>query len=64
MWKAKLAWVQEEEMMSYTMLNLISLSNVIYLRSSAIPALYSAVAALLLRQEYAGEILTLNSFAL
>lgn len=38
-WKAKLAWVQDEEMMSYTLLQLISLSTVIYLLPGLAPAL-------------------------
>lgn len=37
-WKAKLAWVQDEEMKSYTLLQLISLSSVIYLLPALAPA--------------------------
>lgn len=41
MWKAPLVWVQDGELMSYTLLNIISLSDVISLCPSAIHALDS-----------------------
>lgn len=64
MWRAQLAWVQDEERMSYTPLNVISLGSVIHLGSSAVPTFDSTIAVLLPRQENAEETVMLSSFSL
>ena len=55
--KAKLAWVQDEEMMSYTLLNLISLSSVIYLCFRAVTALDSTVVASLSSVQFSRSVM-------
>lgn len=64
MWRAQLAWVQDEERMSYTLLNILSLGNVIHLGPNAVPTFDSTIAVLLPKQENAEETVMLSSFSL